>query len=298
MDIRRLQLFLAVAEHGGFTRAANALFLSQPALSQGIRELEQELGAELFHRLGRRVTLAPAGRALLGPARQVLRDLEAGRAAVASVVGLSAGRLDLVALPSLSADPLAPLVGAFRRRHPGVQVVIASPRDPEDLVRMVREGTCELGITDASTGSPGLVTVALETHELYAVLPPGTAPPTTDPMPLSDLEGIPFVSAPRGTSSRQALETALARAGMGAEVMVVSEQRDAILPLVLSGAGAAILPAAVAKTATARGALAVRLKPALTREVVLMHRPAPLSPAALVFAGLASSESAGDTGGP
>src|SRR5688572_24709858 len=116
MDMRRLQMFLAVHEHQSFTRAAKASFISQPALSQCIKELENQMGAVLFHRLGRRVTLTPAGEALVGPASQVVREFEAGRRAVQAVKGLQAGRLDLVCLPSLAADPVAPLIGAFRSR--------------------------------------------------------------------------------------------------------------------------------------------------------------------------------------
>ena len=119
MDLRRLRLFLAVVDEGGFTRAAQAEFVSQPSVSQAIRELEAELGTPLFHRVGRGVTLTAAGEALVGPARQTLRDVETARAAVAAVGGLEAGRLDLCALPTLAVDPVAPLTGAFRTAHPG-----------------------------------------------------------------------------------------------------------------------------------------------------------------------------------
>src|SRR4051812_48772522 len=103
MDVRRLRLFLAVVDGGGMTRAADAEHVSQPSVSQAIRELEAELGPALSHRLGRRVVLTAAGEALVEPARRVLRDLDTGKAAVEAVAGLAAGRLDLVALPTLAA---------------------------------------------------------------------------------------------------------------------------------------------------------------------------------------------------
>lgn len=287
MDLRRLRLFLAVAEHGGFTRAAHALFLSQPALSQGIKELEAELGVELFHRLGRRVTLTSAGEALLGPARQALRDIDAGRAAVASVTGLASGRLDLCSLPSLAADPLASMVGTFRRSHPGVSVVIASPRDPAELVRLLQEGICEVGITEASEVSAGLESVPLATQELVAVLPPGSAPDGVE-LQLEDLAGMPLVSTPVGTSTRHALDEAFSRAGLIPNVAVVSAQRDAILPLVVHGAGAALLPRSLATTAPEHGATIARLRPRITRDLVVARRPGPLSPAGAAFTGVSS----------
>src|SRR4051794_7075183 len=134
MDVRRLRLFLAVVDEGGFTRAADAMFVSQPSISQAMRELEAELGTPLFHRVGRGVVLTSAGEALVGPARRVLRDIQVGQAAVASVTGLATGRLDLCSLPTLAVDPVAPLVGAFRRAHPGVTLALADPDDSEDLV--------------------------------------------------------------------------------------------------------------------------------------------------------------------
>jgi DNA-binding transcriptional LysR family regulator len=94
MDLRRLRLFLAVVDEGGFTRGAEAMFVSQPSVSQAMRELEDELATPLFHRVGRGVVLTAAGEALVGPARQVLRDVEIGEAAVAAVTGLVTGRLD------------------------------------------------------------------------------------------------------------------------------------------------------------------------------------------------------------
>lgn len=117
MDSRKLAHFVAVVDHRGFTAASKAVFVSQPALSLAVKDLEAEVGAELFIRSGHRIRLTAAGLALLEPARQVLRDLETGRAAVAAVTGLSAGSLSLASLPTLAADPMASLVGEFRRHY-------------------------------------------------------------------------------------------------------------------------------------------------------------------------------------
>ena len=100
MDVRQLTYFLAVVDHGGFTRAAEQLLIAQPSLSQTIKGLERELGVPLFHRIGRRVVLSEAGEELVGPARVVVRDLEAARSAVDDLRGVRSGRLDVVAMPS------------------------------------------------------------------------------------------------------------------------------------------------------------------------------------------------------
>src|SRR6476469_5549333 len=106
MDLRQLEYVVAVVEHGGFTKAAAALHVAQPSLSQGVRGLERELGVELFERVGRSVAIDAAGR--------VLRDAAELRTASAAVTGLVTGRLDIVALPTLAVDPLARLIGEFR----------------------------------------------------------------------------------------------------------------------------------------------------------------------------------------
>lgn len=107
MDLRRLGLFLAVVDHGGFTAAGKAVHVAQPAISLAVRELEAELGAVLLVRSRKGAVLTSAGRALVEPARTALRDIRTAAAAVAAVTGLIAGQLDLVSLPSLAADPLA-----------------------------------------------------------------------------------------------------------------------------------------------------------------------------------------------
>lgn len=99
MDIRQLEFFLAIVDHGGFNRAAAAPYVSQPALSQTVRSLERDLGTDLFHRLGKRTVLTEAGTALIEPARAAVRSMETARAGVDAVHELRTGRLDIAAMP-------------------------------------------------------------------------------------------------------------------------------------------------------------------------------------------------------
>src|ERR1700677_3101537 len=122
MDERRLRAFLSVVDDGTVTAAATRLGVAQPSLSQTRRALERELAVERFHGVGRGLRLSAAGRQLVAPARQALGALEQARATVAEVSGVRAGSLELTALATLAVDPLAALLGAFRRAHPGVLV--------------------------------------------------------------------------------------------------------------------------------------------------------------------------------
>jgi LysR family carnitine catabolism transcriptional activator len=293
MDLRRLQHFLAVADHLGFTAAARAEGISQPALSLSVKELETELATPLFHRLGRRVALTPAGHALVGPARLAIRDVETGRAAVAAVAGLAAGSLVLASLPTLAADPVAPLVGRFRQAYPEVAVDLAAPEDSADVAAMVRDGRSELGIIDDDQLDADLVAHAIGTQRLLLILPPGTAVPapsgpTVPGVSLGELAGLSFVASPRGTSSRRLLEAGFPD-GSGPHVAVVTTQRDAMVPLVLSGAGAALVPESTAWVAALQGAVVLRPWPEVARSIVMVHTSGALAPAAARFVELAGS---------
>ncbi len=288
MDLRRLRLFLAVVDEGGFTRAAESAFVSQPSVSQAVRELETELGTPLFHRVGRGVVLSAAGEALVGPARQALRDVEAARAAVEEVRGLESGHLDLCALPTLAVDPVAPLVGAFRTAHPGITVRLADAEGPPEVSVAVSSGDVEIGITVETTATEGLRAVGLGRQELVAVLPPGSALPSRA-LTAVELARHPLVATPRGTSTRALLDDALAAAEVTVDFAVVTAQREAVMPLVVAGAGATLLPQPLADIAARLGAVVVPMRPRVTRAVVAVHRDGPLSPAAAAFLGAADN---------
>jgi DNA-binding transcriptional LysR family regulator len=286
MDLRQAEYVVAVVDEGSFTRAAASIPVSQPSLSQGIRTLETELGVALFHRLGRKVVLTPAGEAFVGPARQLLRDAATAREAASSVAGLRSGRLDLVALPTLAVDPLVGLVGQFRRQHPEVTVRIAEPEAADAAVELVRDGTCEVGLVELPA-SEELAAHPLLDQEVVAVCAPGTRLDRDRRLPIRRLATMPLIATPPGTSTRRLIDDALAAAGVEPTVAVETGHREALLPLVLAGAGTTFLPEQLAHLAAERGAVVARLRPTVRRTVGLVHRGGALSPAASAFVALA-----------
>jgi DNA-binding transcriptional LysR family regulator len=290
MDLRQLRAVVAIVDHGGFTRAAAALHVAQPSLSQTVRSLETELGVELFHRTGRRVTLTAAGEALLEPARRALREADTARDAAVAVAGLVAGHVDVVALPTLAVVPVAALVGRFRRAHPGVTVRLIEPEDPVALLAMLRDGRSELGFTELPVDGDDLETRVLSEQRYEAVVPPGSSVTGTAgaPIPVRRLAELPLVTTPPGTSTRRLVDEAFAAAGVAPTIAVETSHREVIVPLVLAGAGAALLPRELAADAAARGAEAHPVRPAISRRIGVAHRRGPLSPAAREFlAGIA-----------
>lgn len=301
MDLRQLGYVVAIVDHGGFTAAAHASHVSQPALSQSVRALERELGVDLFLRTGRSVRLTAAGEAFIGPARRTLRDVGAVRSAVEEVRGVLAGRLDLVCLPSLAVDPLADLVGSFRRAHPGVRVAILERADPAALVDSLRRGDAEVALTELVGEHDGLAAVELEVQELVAVVPAALLPspgrsgraPRARRLAVTELAGLPLVSSPPSTSVRRLLDDALGAVGRPLEVVVESDHRETIIPLVLAGAGAAVLPRgavehALGATSDHAEVVVMDLDPPVRRRTGLLHRAGDLSPAARAFLSLAA----------
>ena len=212
MELRYLEIFVAVIDQGGYSRAATALGITQPSVSQAVRRLEEQLGVALFRRAGRTVVLTEIGQAIEGPSRAVLRDVAGLEATVTAHRELAAGVLRIGTLPTLAATVAAGVIATFRRRHPGVAVQIADERRPALLLDMVADGRCELVFTEQRTRRPGLVSVPLGRQDLVAILPPDTPDPP-EALRLAALAELAFVLAPPGTSVRAQIEGALDRIG-------------------------------------------------------------------------------------
>lgn len=287
MDGRQLRYFLAVVDNGGMTAAARALHLSQPSLSQAVRTLESELGTALFERTGRRLRPTCAGEALIGPARQVLRDLEHARGAVGAVRGLAAGRLDIATLATLAVDPLAQLAGTFRRRHPDLTLRLVAPESADAVRDLVLSGDCEIGLAHLSGPTGELTVLPMGRQQLFVVLPPRTPVDADRFLRFASLAELSWVASPVGSSTRTLLEESLAGHGVTPRIAVETPHREAIVPLVLAGAGSALLPGALARHAARRGAIVRPTQPPINREIALVHRTGALAPAAAAFVSLA-----------
>jgi DNA-binding transcriptional LysR family regulator len=288
MEFAQLAAVVAVADHGSFTAAAEALDQSQPAVSLAVKRIEQEVGVPLFERLPTGVITTPAGEALLGPARRALQERTIGADAVRAVAGLTAGHLDLACIPGLAADLVAPLVGRFRRRHPGVTVTLRDPED-ESVEELVRRGRSEIGFCALPTTADGLVSQVLDEQELLAVLSPGHARSLARDgrVPLERLAELPLITAPEGASSHVQLARALADVGAELDPVIVTDHRDSITALVTAGAGAAVLPRSIAEATRSTWVRVLPLDPPIVRAVGLVHRGGGLSPAGVGLVNLA-----------
>lgn len=279
MERRQLEFFLAVADAGSFTGAAARVRVAQPSLSYAIRTLEKELGVELFERLGRGVRLTPAGEALRGPAARTVRSFDLAAGAVRTLGQEGYGRLTVVASTLWAVEPLVPVLAAFRQVFPGVQVVVADPRHRADVLDQVRTGEAQFGLLDGPPPAGAFESQFLVEQELVAVLPPAMAydDPTIGIELLAD-RGL--ISTSPGTALRELVEQRLAEVGRPGDVAVQTAHAAAVVPLVLAGAGVALLPEGIAAAALHEGARTVRLDPPSRARVSLIWRTGELDPVA------------------
>lgn len=290
MDARQLEYFVAIVDNDGFGRAAQKLHIAQPSLSQAVAGLERELGVRLFHRIGRGAVLSDAGKELIGPARQVLRDLRTARATMDSLKGVQRGRVELVTMPSPGIEPLSTLTRLFTRQHPGVIIGADAAFTPEEVVQKVRDGACELGLVGApgSVMAPGVDVLPLESQSFVVVGADDAGFPEADPVPRAGLAGARLIASPPGSQMRRIVDEMLA-SGEDLEIVAEVAHRTSILPLVLQGVGLAVLPSGWAPLARRAGARVARIDPPSQLHVSLLSRSAPLTPAAQAFLSVARS---------
>ncbi|WP_030672133.1 LysR family transcriptional regulator [Streptomyces rimosus] len=294
MDIRQLEYFLAIVDQGGFHRAASALYVSQPSLSQAVRALERDLGGDLFHRVGRRAVLTEAGRALIEPARAAVRGLATARASVAAVHELRTGRVDVATMPSQAVEPLTSMIRAFSGRYPGVRVVIKAAFTSGDVVEMVRTGAAELGLLATSGPLPDQEVTSYPAGEQRFVLVVAPDGPFAGRRAVGceELAGQRLIVGQRGTGMRAYVD-GLRERGVAFTVAAETEHRVALLPLVLAGVGSAVVTESWRAMAEHAGARVLDIEPTTTLNVGLVSRRTGLSPAARAFVTTALPGAAG-----
>lgn len=240
MEMRQLRYFLAVAEQSSFTRAAEAVHVSQPSLSVQIAAMEEEVGAPLFDRLGRRVVLTEAGQILREHAARVVRDLESGVQAIHELKGAERGRLMVGALSTVNSYLIPPLVSQFRRRFPNVSLHVQA-RPSSDIVEDVLAARLDMGLCLLPVNDARLFSRRLFNETLCLVAPKGAAP-LSGRVRMRELAKLPLVLMPADYCLRKMVEAECKLAGVRPQVSVEMTSPDGILEAVRQGAGYTILP--------------------------------------------------------
>ena len=272
MQLQQLRYFTAVAETRHFTRAARREHVAQPSLSQQIRSLERELGAELFSRARGHITLTDAGAALLPLARRILADAETARREVQEVAQLRRGRLRLGATPSLCASLVPDVLRTFRDSYPGVELKVHEDGS-QDLVRILAAGDLDLAliITPLTAQGPALATTELLREELVVISSPAEPPPGAGGrIRVEDLRDQPLVMFRHGYDLRELTLAACHGAGFEPSFSVEGGEMDAVLGFVRAGLGLAVVPSMVADRSGLRATPFA--PPGLHRTISVAHR--------------------------
>ena len=243
MDLRQLEVFARVVDTRSFSRAAEALRLTQSTISEHVRLLEEEVGVRLFDRLGRETVPTRAGELLYGYAQRLLALRAEAQQALQQFLGQISGGLTVGASTIPGEYVLPPLIGAFREKFPQVSIALHIG-DSREIADAVVEGRVELGLIGARPEQRTLQAVELMPDELVVVVPPGHAWFGRKLVTLDELKPEPLIVREPGSGSRQALETALDEAGPGlGGLRVIAEMgsTSAIKQAVKAGVGLSIM---------------------------------------------------------
>jgi DNA-binding transcriptional LysR family regulator len=252
MELRQLRMFVAVAEEGGFSRAADRLHLVQSAVSAGIQGLERELGTALFDRDTRHVELSDAGRALLPEARGVLSAVALASDSVAQVGG---GLRGSVTLGTMQAQGMrrvstARLIAAFQRDHPGVRISARHVGGSTEMARQIVEDRLDLGILSlVDSERAGLELTRLASEPMLLACAPGHPLDGAEAVSLAELAAQRFVDMPEGWGVRMATDRAFAAAGIARTVSFELNDSASVIEFVREGLGVALLPGPMAAIA-------------------------------------------------
>jgi DNA-binding transcriptional LysR family regulator len=297
INLRQLRAFVSIGRLGSFTKAAEALHATQPALSAQIRELEESLGVKLFDRSTRSVTLTQAGEDLMPSVDTVLTDLSSVVARARDVARRNTGRVTVAALPSLAATLMPQVIARMREAHPGIAVVV---RDAlaERAIALLRADEADIALTSAPPADRELTFTPLFRDRMVAVLPRGHPLARARNVRLADLVDAPLVLMDRDSSVRRIVDNACASIGRLVTPAYEAAFMATAIGLVRAGLGATILPSSASELLAA-GDLQIRdlAEPRIERELgVVKQRRRSLSPALQAFVS-ALGEAASATSG-
>jgi LysR family transcriptional regulator, transcription activator of glutamate synthase operon len=273
MDLRQLRYLVALAEERHFTRAAEREHIAQPALSQQIRRLEDELGMALVERTTRRVRVTRAGELLVTRGRRILAELEAARDELEEIRGVRTGHVTVGTMHTMGPVDVSLALAVFHERHPAVELTVRE-QSSEELAEMLRDDELDLAFLSVTERieSHELGLHQLVSEELVAVLPPRHPLSRRRRVRMAELQGEQFISFREGARLRELLIAAGQHAGFEPTVKLESNESERIRRLVARGMGVAILPRSDAERPGADVAVLRLTEPSLTRDITLAWR--------------------------
>ncbi|MCH2172077.1 LysR family transcriptional regulator [Myxococcota bacterium] len=250
MESERLTAFRAVARSLSFSRAAEQLHKTQPAISQSVRALETSLGERLFLRLGRRIQLTLAGRILLEHVEESFAALERGRLRIEALAELREGELRIGASDTTACYVLPPVLQAYRERYPDVDVWISNRPSPKTLEQLTASEV-DIGFVTLPVAQPDLTVEPLLVREDVAICAPNHELAARSRVTLDQLLPFPLLLLDRGSSTRTFIDQRIAAAGTEPQIAMEVGSIEIIKHLVQRNFGVSIVPRAAVETEVA-----------------------------------------------
>jgi DNA-binding transcriptional LysR family regulator len=293
MNLHQLKIFLAVAKLRSFTNAAYELHLSQPDVSLHIRELEEEIGLNLFDRIGKRIYLTQAGTVLKEHANRIFAQLRETEQALAELTGLMRGSLLIGASTTPGMYLLPHALSDFRRRFPGINVQMKIA-NTEEIERLVRGMEADVGFTGGVlTPSKDLKVETYMEDELVLILPPKHPLVKKKKILVSNLSETIFILREPGSATRQVFEQAVSSRKIQAKIGMELGGTEAIKQAVTEGLGISVVSKHAVVRETKLGLLSMRRihgLPLFRPLFIVYHGQRLLPPAARAFLDLLRSK--------
>jgi DNA-binding transcriptional LysR family regulator len=287
LQVTHLRTLQAIARHGSFSRAAQALNVTQPAVSMQVRQLEDGLGVRLLERAGPRVRPTAAGSLLLEHAERALGELARAVERLHALRGVVAGPVRLGTGTAISMYLLPPLLRTLRTRSPSVDLIVTTGTAP-DVIRAVAEADLDVGVVGLPVRRRELVVAPFVTDEFVAIAAPRHWR-TRTPIDAVALQGERLILDQPGATSRRLIDGWLRRRGVAPTVPAELGNTEATKELVRAGLGVSIASWFSVRREVTAGRLALRrLKPGLSYPLGIVRRrdPEPAAPLQAVLAAL------------
>jgi LysR family cyn operon transcriptional activator len=285
MEIRQLRYFLAVAHTEHLTVAARNLYVTQSTLSHGLRLLEEDLGIQLFERIGRRLKLSEAGAVFRNFAGRALQELEAGRMALSDLSGLQAGVLKVGVIPTFLNTLVPATVAAFNAAYPGISIVVRDLR-ASPLEEQLVAGELDLGIAFYPTQRREIEAEPLFEERMQLIVNRSHPLAGRSKLAFNALAKVPLALLTPAFATRRLIDQAMRTAGVTPNVPVEMESVEALIAACRDSQLASIVPERAASQATDMRAINL-VSPQLVRPAaVLWRQGASRSMAAQSFAAL------------
>ena len=254
MDLRQLEIIRAIADTGSFTAAGEKLHVSQSAISRQILLLEEELGEPVFHRIGRRIRITPAGESLLQLSHRVFQDLQETVSTISEKRDSLSGTIRLVGGMTVCLYVFPTLLAEVRRVHPHLDLKV-TVGSAERSIAMLRSGAGDLGMITLPVEATDLVSVPVLQEELLLITYPAHPLAKKKSIAPADLDRQDFVLFETGSITRRLVEQFFAREGVNPEVIMETENVEIIKAMVRSGLGISIIPSQAAASDVKAGQL-------------------------------------------